>query len=574
MAEQSTLENLGKLIETDVLIVGCGPSGLWASIKAKPLVDKVIVVDKGPTLGPTNQGYFSGGGVDACPPEEVDKLVEELVYFEDGLIEQDVVAAIAMQSFDRIREFERFGVKFFREPDGSLRPIPQRGLKYAKCYLGEPFGAGGLRQTEALINEAKRLGVEFMKRIFVTDVLVQDGKAVGVVAFDSRTGQFLIFRAKAVVLCSGHCNLKGHYEDQGMATGDGTAMCLKAGAELKNMEFITNWIVPKLFGWEGVTYLLPMGARFINARGEEFVNKYSPMLKSNCDYNFLVKFMALEAREGRGPFYVDCSLMKPRDREMMEPIGGWTELQYHRMLEMGIRFFDEPTEWMPGFQGTMGGSVRTNIKMETAVPGLYAAGRLRNTDAGVYMGGWALCTSAAYGCWAGENAAKYARASKSYTLDADKIKALKEEIYRPMGKVGLDAEQAILEIQKAMFPYDVMILKSGKNLKKSLKKIEYARDEMLPNLVARDAHGLKKLIETRNMTVVAECMLRASLMRTESRASQYREDYPNRDNENWLKWIIINQKDGKLNLYTVPVPFEKYPYKPTRYYMDNFILPK
>ena len=76
------------------------------------------------------------------------------------------------------------------------------------------------------------------------------------------------------------------------------------------------------------------------------------------------------------------------------------------------------------------------------------------------------------------------------------------------------------------------------------------------------------------MTLIAELMLRASLMRTESRGSHYREDYPNRDDRNWLKWIVISQKEGKLSLRSEPVPFDKYKFKLTRYYMDNFTIPK
>ena len=96
----------------------------------------------------------------------------------------------------------------------------------------------------------------------------------------------------------------------------------------------------------------------------------------------------------------------------------------------------------------------------------------------------------------------------------------------------------------------------------------------MPQLSAGDAHYLMKLIEVQAMMFTAELFLRASLMRTESRAGHYREDYPDHDDKNWLKWIIISQKNGKLSLRAEPVPFEKYKFRPTRYYMDNFQFPK
>jgi succinate dehydrogenase / fumarate reductase flavoprotein subunit len=103
-----------------------------------------------------------------------------------------------------------------------------------------------------------------------------------------------------------------------------------------------------------------------------------------------------------------------------------------------------------------------------------------------------------------------------------------------------------------------------------LAKIEQLNNEAVPQMTAADAHYLMKLVEVQAIAFITELFLRASLMRTETRAGHYREDYPHRDNENWLKWIVASQRDGKINLRTEPVPFDKYEFKPTRYYMDNF----
>jgi succinate dehydrogenase/fumarate reductase flavoprotein subunit len=102
----------------------------------------------------------------------------------------------------------------------------------------------------------------------------------------------------------------------------------------------------------------------------------------------------------------------------------------------------------------------------------------------------------------------------------------------------------------------------------------HIKEELLPRMTAKDPHYLMKLIEVKGVTFISECYLRASLVRTESRAGHYREDYPDRNDEEWLKWIVINLKGDKLNLRTEPVSFERYKFKPTRYYMDNFKFPK
>jgi succinate dehydrogenase / fumarate reductase flavoprotein subunit len=568
------LETLGKVIETDILIIGGGNSGLWAAIKAKPFVNRVIVVDKGPIVGQTSAGYFSGGGLTVVQrDEDIDAFVEEITYFEDGLVEQDVVEAFARQSYQRILDLEKIGANFFKDDNGRLKGTPQRGLKHVWMYTQKPFGTGGKRILNGLSGEAKRLGVQLLSKIFITDILTSDGKAVGAVGFNFRTGEFYIFKAKSVILSTGSASILSHYPDIDSSTGGGVRMAFNAGADLRNLEFVTFWVVPKNFGWTGITNLLPMGAKFINASGEEFVDKYSPTLKSNCDYNFLAMFMALEARQGKGPIYLDCSPLAPEDREIMQPRGGWTGHQFKKLSSMGLNVLETKTEWMPGFHGMMGGAVKTNLQMETTVPGLYIAGRLRSMDPGLYMGGWALSTCAAFGCWAGENAGKYATKTKSSDIDDGQVTNLKQGIYAPLCKNGKEPEEIIQKLQKTIIPYNVTLLKNEKNLKLALKEVEDIRDNQMPLMGARDLHELKKLHEVHAMALTAELILRSSLLRTESRGSHYREDYPYRD-ENWLKWIVLHKENDKVISRTEPVPLNNYKNKPKRFYSDNFNLPK
>lgn len=569
----TNLEYLGKVIETDVLVIGGGLSGLWAANRAKQFVDSVVVVDKGPRTGYAGQGYFSGGGIQALPPgEDVDEYVRDIIYLGDGLYEQDLLEKIFNQSWDRIEDYQRLGVKFITDKDGKLKYIPQRGLKHNACYLGEPFGSGGESMMTVLAKEANRLGVKYLNRIYITDLVKRNGTVIGAVGFHARAGTFYIFKAGAVILATGACCLKGPYEDTAMSCGEGIDLAFKAGAELKNLEFMTIWVIPKKFRWEGVTYLLPLGAKFVNEKAETFMDRYSPVLKSNCDYNYLTRVMAIEAREGRGPFYLDCSGMTPENKELMRPAGGWSELQYGKLLESGIRPFEERQEWMPGFNWVSG--VHTDLDMRTTVPGLFIAGVLRNVDPGIYFGGWSICKCAAFGYWAGENAAKYAESRESLQIDEGEARKLKGDMYAPLGKAGIDPEEALTEIQRTIFRYDVCILKTEANLKRALSKIEKIKDELLPQMGAKDVHYLMKLREVRSMTLVAELSLRASLMRTETRASHYREDYPSRDDENWLKYIMVSRRDGKLIFRTEPLPLDRYKHKVTRYYMDNFMFPR
>ena len=129
------------------------------------------------------------------------------------------------------------------------------------------------------------------------------------------------------------------------------------------------------------------------------------------------------------------------------------------------------------------------------------------------------------------------------------------------------------EVREAVSFQDVSILKNEKSLLKALSKIEEIRGELLPRMAAKDPHYLMKCIEVREIALVSELYLRASLMRKESRAGHFRADYPERDYENWLCWIIAHEEGDDIKLDKKPVPIEKYKITPTKYYSDNFNYP-
>ncbi|MFC1861500.1 hypothetical protein ACFLYL_04445 [Chloroflexota bacterium] len=190
------------------------------------------------------------------------------------------------------------------------------------------------------------------------------------------------------------------------------------------------------------------------------------------------------------------------------------------------------------------------------------------------MGSYSIATATVTGYRAGEKAAKYARLREPIGLNQNEVEGFKRDLYACLNEGRIDPEGVLVEIQKTVLPYDVLILKHEASLKKALSKVERIRDELVPEMGAKDPHYLMELRGVRNMVLVAEGMIRASLMRTESRGSHYREDYAGRDDNNWLKHIVISNEDGRLSLSTVPLPLDKYKFKPSRYYSDNFKIPE
>jgi succinate dehydrogenase/fumarate reductase flavoprotein subunit len=158
-------------------------------------------------------------------------------------------------------------------------------------------------------------------------------------------------------------------------------------------------------------------------------------------------------------------------------------------------------------------------------------------------------------------------------LEEDEIEMLKARLYAPMEKTGISPKKVLAEIQKIAFSPDVCILKNERSLQEALAKLEDLKQSSLPHMAASDPHYLLKLKEVEAIVFVTDLYLRASLMRTETRAGHYRTDYPHRDNENWLKWIVVREERGEMKFRTEPVPLDRYRFKPTRYYIDNFDFP-
>ena len=567
------LKTLGRIIETDVLVIGGGVAGLWAALRARESVKRVLIVDKGPRDWGGQASRSGGAMVAAVPPDEPEDFIKDLVYYYDGLCDQELWSEIFKSSYGRLKDYERLGYEFITDTNGCLKGIPQRGLDHVKCYLGKPFGMGGKNMVAVLVKEAERLGVERLSRIVVTDILKRDGVAVGACGFDAINGDFHIFKARAVILAVGNGGWKVSYHHNTCA-GDTAYLGLNAGAEVTSCEFARVWNVPKLFGWEGQTYLLPLGAKFVNALGETFMDRYSPVLGANTDPHYITRAMALEAQQGRGPFYLDCAGMSPENRELVTPKGhGWMELNYLRLRDMGMSFFEDKLEWIAQMRLSVMG-IAADLQGRTKVPGLFVTGRARATDPTVYIGGLSLCLCAVTGYATGEAAGPYAASQKNRALHEGEVAEKKRELYAQAGERGISPKEVLREIQAIVFPHEVSILKHGESLMRASRQLDRLEAETVPRMVAHDAHYLMKLMEVRSILLMSQLYVHASLERTESRAGHFRADYPERDDKKWLRQIFVSRRKDSLATRTEPLPMDQYPIKPTRYYSDNFSFPK
>ena len=564
-------------IETDVLIIGAGPSGMWTAKHLKELKPglQVTVVDK---AGADWGGLMtmSEGDFDAVTPEEnIDEWVKDLVYYWDGLCDQELMETLFRASYDRLCEYEKLGCAYTRKEDGNFKGIPQRGLDNVKLCITKVKGTGGEDMRDSLNKEMRRLDIQRIGRIMVTELLQQDGHITGAVGFHVRTGQFYSFAAKAVVIACGRGGWKCSY-GKNTSTGEGLLLAYQAGAELCNMEFAEVWNVPKLFSWEGQTVLLPLGAKFVNAKGESFMERYSPVLKGNTDPHYTTMAMAMETKAGRGPIYFDTSDLKEEDREFVQPAAGWQLLNHNKIKNIGIDFFRGTTEWQPQILSSFGGIV-ADAYGRTKVKGLYAVGRSRFLDAGVYIGGFDLSTTATTGYLAAEGIHQYLQqegSAISTQPSKEDLETKRSLLSEQLQKTGVNGKEVLRKIQELVLPYNVSILKSEKSLNSALHELQQIQKDLLPEMGSGDAHYLMKCKEIEAIAIVTEMFLKASLMRKETRGGHYREDYPQRDDQNWLGWIKIRQENGNMKLHLEPVPLKTYKHPVERYYQDNFQFPK
>ena len=538
-------------------------------------MENVVIVDKGPADW-GGLGTASGGDFQCVQDTTVEAALDDVVYYYDGLCDQPLVKHILEQSYERFQHYERLGVKFARDENGKLLAIPQRNLKHMKMLLIRPYGTGGPSMRDALVREANRLGVRRICRVAVTDIFKDDsGEVAGAAGFHTQSGETFVFEAPSVVLATGGGGWRPSYITMSNSTGEGGWLAYKAGAELSHNEFMNIWIQPVVFSWEGQTGLLPLGARLVNKDGEDFMKKYySEKLGPNTDTTYNSRGMAFEARAGRTPIFFDTTPMTKENAKLMEPVRGWAKINYDRLVQdYGMKFFDGKTRWMPQIMWHSGGPV-TDLNYETTIPGMFAACRCKGFDPGVYMGGWALCTTAVTGYIAGANAARKALDKKPSALNMTQADEALKAAMAPIGRKGIDTKDIIRESQEIVYPADVCLIKSDSSLKNALKRVEYAKD-LAGRMMAKDPRDLCKYYEATTMLMRSELFVRASLLRTESRAGHYREDYPERNNGEWLAWLYAHLgKDGEPVFSKVRVPVEDYPVQPYRYYMDNFTFPK
>jgi succinate dehydrogenase/fumarate reductase flavoprotein subunit len=286
--------------------------------------------------------------------------------------------------------------------------------------------------------------------------------------------------------------------------------------------------------------------------------------------------MALEVRAGRGPIYLDMTHFKPEEVRKLRVVVPMTMMVYDRDGVVVNDRFTRKLPWAVVLKGNcaMGGGAKITTTCVSTLPGLYAGG---DSAANLATGSESYGTSGLpWAAVSGARAGRYAaEESKTITMPGISKVQLKELVERASSPLkvrnGFSPDHVIIGIQEALFSKDVHIIMKEDRLEKALAAVERIRDEEVPRLWAADIHGLRLANEARNITTCAEMYLRSNITRQESRGTTIREDFPLRDNINWLKWVVLKKYSAKMKVWTEDVPVDKYLLKPRLVKEPHFV---
>ncbi len=550
----------------DVLIVGGGFGGLAAAIRIKELSPEtsVLLVDK-QTIGWGGKAN-KGAGVlwVLAPGDDVDAFVDfHVKNIGIFLNDQELLYAMARESYGAAQKLADWGVKVMKTPEGEL--------DVSHLPFGWSLAAADLDMMQPLKAKAEKLGVGLLDKTQVVDLLKQDGRVTGAVGFNLLDGRCAVFSSKATILANGDCDF-GVMRMWANACGDGIAAAYNAGAEMRNAEFgnfydiINNGTgIPIVFGFD----------HLYNAHGEQISSKYIQGPQPDIPISIILG-MEKEVMEGRGPIYIDMAeFAKPS--EGGPGIFRWDRPHFKELFDhesAKMRQYGpqqaERIEVSLGFTGELS-PVKVDSKMKTTLPGLWAIG-----DTSYAGSAWAGAAEAPPGRLRGSglmnaliaallaapSVARYSKETNPSVSDDRDIAGLREKIFAPLNRThGYSASETIRSIQEVVVPVKYSMRRNKERLEEALFKVA-AVQEKLSELYAEDPHGLAKCHEASCIALCAEIGFRAALARTESRGWHYREDYPQRDDEKWLKWVIVKKMQNKMVLTTEPIPVERYKIKP------------
>ena len=552
-------------LDCDVLVIGGGTAGTMAALSAAEHGAQVLLLEKAHVRHSGALAMGMDGVNNAVIPgkAEPEDYVAEITRANDGIVNQRTVYQTATRGFAMVQRLERYGVKFEKDEHGeyAVRRVHRSGSYVLPMPEGKDVKKALYR---VLRQKSMREKIRIENRLMPVRVLMDAGRAVGVAALNSRTGEFVAVGAKAVILATGACGrlglpasgyLYGTYENPTNA-GDGYSMAYHAGAELSGIEcFQVNPLIKDYNGPACAYVANPFGGYQVNSHGERFVDS---------DYwsGQMMAEVKSEIDSARGPIYLKVSHLPDETLTALENILHTTERPtrgaFHANRGHDYRTHD--VEMHISEIGLCSGHSASGVWVDeharTTVPGLYAAGDLACVPHNYMIGAFV------YGDLAGAHAASMlAEVTAPQQLPEDQLRAAHELIYRPLRHPdGPPQPQVEYKLRRFVNDY-VAPPKTAAKLSIALRTFDRMRGE-IADMGARTPHELMRAVEVSFIRDCAEMAARSSLTRTESRWGLYhdRADLPGRDDSQW--GYHLNLRKGTNGLGEEEMLFLKRPVAP------------
>jgi len=572
------------IIKHDVIIVGAGLAGLRAAVEAAEHADVALISKVFPTR--SHSGAAQGGIAAALGNEESDSWewhMYDTVKGGDFLTDQDAAEVLAKDAPRAIYELEHMGVPFNRTENGNIAQrafgghtsdFGQTPIKRA-CHAADRTGRVIL---DTLYGEALRKGIKVYAEFHLLDLIIEENQALGLVAYELATGDVHVFHSRVILLATGGFGKIFKTTSNCFAnTGDGVYLAYRAGIPLEDMEFVQFHPT----GLYGLGVLISEAARgeggiLRNSIGDRFMEEYAPALKDLAPRDMISRAITEEIRAGRGiegRDFVHLDLTRLGKKRLQEKL---SDISSFVRIYLGIDPIKEPIPVQPTCHYMMGG-IPTNLdgqvleEKQKIVNGLYVAGECAcvSVHGANRLGCNSLLDLVVFGRRAGKKMVQNLQDLSWGQLPDQPEEKTMARIDR-LKKMGSGEKAGVLriEMQNVMMEH-CSVFRQEEGLSKVLSVIKSLKDRYegvaIDNRERRFNTDLLEALELESLLGLAHVILASAIARKESRGAHFREDYPIRDDQNWLKHTLAQRTDNGPRLFYKPVTITKFEPKPRVY---------
>ena len=552
------------MLEHDVLVIGAGLAGMRAAIAANANGANTAIISKvHPVRSHSNAAQ---GGINAALTDRGDDWEEhayDTVKGSDFLGDQEAIEVMCQSAGRSLIDMEHMGVTFNRDDDGKLGTRAFGGQRRARTFFVGDFT--GQAMLHVMFEQLMKSGIRSYEEWFVSGLIKEDGLVCGVTALEIRTGQIYAIRAKTVIFATG--GLGRTFEPSTNAlivTGDGMALAYNAGARLMDMEMVQYH--PTTLQGSGVLISEAArgeGAYLLDKNGDRFMEKYAPNMMELASRDVVSRAEQTEINAGNGLngcMFLDCRHLG--ESLIMEKLSQIREIGIDLI---GVDMIKDPVPIRPGMHYIMGG-IKTDVDGQTNLPGVYAAGECAcvSVHGGNRLGANSLLDTIVFGERAGIHAAATARDSEYAEFDVDAAvkkeqQRIQEILNRPqngdrVGAIRLEMGQSLNN--------NLAVYRNQAGMEETLRDLA-GLEERYAN-VPVDNKGrifntdLVFALELGFMMDCAGAVTVSALDRKDSRGAQSRTDFPDRDDENWMKHVVVTKGEVGRDISYLPVSITKW----------------